>query len=346
MSTYGFPSTVSIGDLANVYSNSTSFITKLAVGDGSVASINGGTPAGGGQVAMFIGKGSNNNNGFFLSFNHYTDQNAVNYFRIAGYGHQTDAVGLSVQSQGNVGIGTTNPGSLLTVQNATASTGQTYLAQFSNVSSGICYIVDPGSTKQVSIGWNAGSSVIYTGRSVTAGRSISAAGTINASGADYAEYMFKSGNFTINKGDIIGINSNGLLTNIFSESITFVVKTTNPSYVGGDSWGTEENIGLKKPEPVNEDDPKYSDYQTDLNNFNTKYEAARMMVDRIAFSGQVPVNVLGATPGQYIIPMANEDGYIAGQAVSNPTIEQYISSVGKVIKVLPDGRSYIIVKVA
>ena len=34
-------------------------------------------------------------------------------------------------------------------------------------------------------------------------------------------------------------------------------------------------------------------------------EAARQTVDRIAFAGQVPVNVTGATPGQYIIPVNN-----------------------------------------
>ena len=63
-----------------------------------------------------------------------------------------------------------------------------------------------------------------------------ASGTINASGADYAEYMTKSGNFTLAKGDVCGVNSEGKLTNVFADAISFVVKSTDPSYVGGDKW--------------------------------------------------------------------------------------------------------------
>jgi hypothetical protein len=154
----------------------------------------------------------------------------------------------------------------------------------------------------------------------TAGRSINAGGTINASGADYAEYMTKNGDFVINKGDICGIDINGKLTNVFADSVTFVVKSTNPSYVGGDTWG----IDIEDKERLEEE---------------------RIKVDRIAFAGQVPVNAIGATPGQYIIPVVNGTE-ISGIAVSSPTFEQYKISVGKVIAIDDDGRAIIIVKVA
>ena len=186
---------------------------------------------------------------------------------------------------------------------------------------------------------------MFIGKSSTVGRSINAAGTVNASGADYAEYMTKSGNFNVLKGDLVGVNSSGLLTNVFAASVSFVVKSSDPSYVGGDVWGSEETLGIKKPEAVPETDSGYSDYQAKLNLFNTAYETARALVDRVAFAGQVPVNILGATPGQYIVPFAKDDGSIGGQAVSNPTMEQYIAAVGKVIKILTDGRAAIIVKV-
>jgi hypothetical protein len=186
---------------------------------------------------------------------------------------------------------------------------------------------------------------MYIARQFSTNRSINASGTLNASGADYAEYMTKTSDFTINKGDVVGVNSQGLLTNVFTESVTFVVKTTDPSYVGGDSWGTEEALGMTKPKEVKEEEPGYAEYQTALAQFNAKLEEARARVDRIAFAGQVPVNVLGSTPGQYIVPVASENGSISGQAVSNPTMEQYMAAVGKVIKVLPDGRAQIIVKV-
>jgi hypothetical protein len=170
-------------------------------------------------------------------------------------------------------------------------------------------------------GWNGAATALYVGKVNGTGRSINAGGTINASGADYAEYMTKAGNFTVAKGDVVGIDAQGKLTNVFANAISFVVKSTDPSYVGGDTWG----VGF-------DDDAE-------------GLEAARQTVDRIAFAGQVPVNVLGASPSQYIIPV-NDNGSIKGQVVSNPTFEQYQSSVGKVIAIEADGRARIIVKVA
>jgi hypothetical protein len=170
-------------------------------------------------------------------------------------------------------------------------------------------------------GWNGAQTSLYVGSVTGTGRSINAAGTVNASGADYAEYMEKAGNFVIAKGDVCGINANGKLTNVYADAVSFVVKSTNPSYVGNDDWG--------------------GNYENDAEGL----EAARQKVDRIAFAGQVPVNVLGATPGQYIVP-ANDNGAIKGVAVSNPSFEQYQAAVGKVIAVEDDGRAKIIVKIA
>ena len=186
-------------------------------------------------------------------------------------------------------------------------------------------------------GHNTASCAVALGKHSTNNRSLNAAGTVNASGNDYAEYMIKSSNFTLAKGDICGIDANGKLTNKFSESISFVVKSTDPSYVGGDAWGTEEVLG-KKPADDSDDLPAYEE----------KYEAARKMVDRIAFSGQVPVNVTGTTPGQHIIPTAGSGDAITGvaKAEKDLSITEYMSSIGKVIGLEPDGRAKIIVKVA
>jgi hypothetical protein len=170
-------------------------------------------------------------------------------------------------------------------------------------------------------GYSTAAAGQWIGKNSSTSRSINAGGTINANGTDYAEYMEKAGEFIIAKGDICGINSNGKLTNVYSDAIAFVVKSTNPSYVGGDGWGA----GFK-------DDPE-------------GLEAARQKVDRVAFSGQVPVNVIGATPGQYIIPV-NYNNVIKGIAVTNPTFEEYQISVGKVVAIEEDGRARIIVKVA
>jgi hypothetical protein len=125
------------------------------------------------------------------------------------------------------------------------------------------------------------------------------------------------------------------LTNIFTDAKSFVVKSTDPSYVGGDTWGNIDDIGKLQLDATDEQKSEHE----------AKLEAARAKVDRIAFSGQVPCNVTGATVGDYIIPIQLENGKIGGQAVTNPTFEQYQISVGKVWKIMGDGRAWIAVKI-
>jgi hypothetical protein len=195
-------------------------------------------------------------------------------------------------------------------------------------------------------GENGADAALFVRKSPATGRSLNAAGTVNAAGLDYAEYMEKSGNFTIAKGDICGVDVNGKLTNVFAEALSFVVKSTNPSYVGGDVWGSKESLGLIKPMQPEDDaaDEEKAQYATNKTAFDAALEAARQRFDRIAFCGQVPVNVTSATAGQYIIPV-NDNGAIKGEAVSNPTFEQYQQAVGKVISVTNETPT-IIVKIA
>ena len=193
-------------------------------------------------------------------------------------------------------------------------------------------------------GPNSSAAAIKVFRHNSTLRSLNCAGTVNTGGNDYAEYMIKAGDFTIAKGDICGINSEGKLTNVFAETISFVVKSTNPSYVGGDTWDTA----------AGEEPGGYNDTRTGEEleaakvAFKEQLEVVRQTVDRIAFSGQTPVNVTGSTPGQHIIPTANSDGSISGTAKSEGdlTLAEYMSSVGKVIAIEEDGRARIIVKVA
>lgn len=250
------------------------------------------------------------------------------------------------------------------------------------------------------------------------GRSINAAGYVSTSGADYAEYMLKKyGCGVIPKGAIVGIDADGELTDKFAEAISFMVKSTNPSYVGGDTWGTEEAIGMKRPVKPMFVHPEYTgshapeelpvvpgepaadanlleiadyklalkNYQRDVDTFNAmvaqaeadhaafaaqivaeqaefdtvvipayeaelqifedKLEAARQRVDRIAYCGQTPVNVYGAKPGQYVVPVPDGTG-IAGILVDKKamTLEQYMDSVGIVQNILKDGRANVRVK--
>jgi hypothetical protein len=278
----------------------------------------------------------------------YLDSDTTIFRQSAASGNAERA---RIDSSGNLLVGTTS-GSANTIYNGGAE--GTRVLNLSGASQGCAYFsVTSGG------GENAAATAMLLKKNSSTNRSLNAAGTLNASGADYAEYMTKAGAFTIAKGDVIGIDANGKLTNVFADAVSFCVKSTDPSYVGGDVWGNEEALGLTNPEqpvkrPATEDVEAETDeefavrqaqYEADKTVFEAALETARQTVDRIAFAGQVPVNVTGATSGQYIVP-ANNNGSIKGVAVSNPTFEQYQQAVGKVIAIENDGRARIIVKIA
>ena len=171
--------------------------------------------------------------------------------------------------------------------------------------------------------YDSGTTAMKVGRHSGNQRSISAGGTLNASGSDYAEYMKKTdGCGTIAKGDVVGVDANGKLTKTFSDSISFVIKSTDPSYVGGDTWGS-----------------------VDLNLTKEQYETERQKYDRIAFSGQVPLNITGSfNVGDYVYPQANGTE-IQAVAKSTPTFEEYQLCVGKIWTTMDDGRPLVAVKI-
>ncbi|USU06284.1 hypothetical protein NF699_06385 [Sphingomonadaceae bacterium OTU29LAMAA1] len=255
-------------------------------------------------------------------------------------------------------------------------------------------------------GWSGTASAMWVGR-VNNGRSINAAGTVNASGADYAEYMVKAdGCGLIAKGDVCGVDATGRLTKSWAAAKSFVVKSTDPAYVGGDSWADHlppkpEAPGAAPvapvapiapaslpPEPVltpredGEDDESftaraaaffaasaaqdalvsehaaYNDavaafpgllaahgeahegweaakaaYEVDLPAWEADLEKARQSVDRIAFAGQVPVNIAGDyAVGDYLVATNTADGGITVWAIAEAdiTFDQYRRRLGKV----------------
>jgi len=189
-------------------------------------------------------------------------------------------------------------------------------------------------------GFSSNHGAMAVGRHTGNNRSINAGGTINASGNDYAEYMLKSsGCGTIAKGDVVGVDADGKLTKTFSAAKSFVIKSTDPSYVGGDTWWTE-----KEPEPKYTDDTK-STKTDDFKDWETRMETARGTVDRIAFSGQVPVNITGSfNVGDYVYPQVNSSG-IKAVAKASPTFEEYQLCVGKIWTTMDDGRPLVAVKI-
>ncbi|API58273.1 hypothetical protein BSL82_02270 [Tardibacter chloracetimidivorans] len=210
-------------------------------------------------------------------------------------------------------------------------------------------------------GQSSAATALAIGRNSVTSRSINAGGTINASGADYAEYVKKAlGCGTIMAGQVCGINADGELVDQFDLAHSFVIKSTDPAYVGGDTWGSEELIGARPvaPLPPPENHPLYDlklvehadlmdAYNADLAAWEAALEAERVKYDRIAFSGQVPVNHIGAIVGDYIVAIRNPDGSIGTEAwaLADMSMAQYAAAVGKVWKILDDGRAWVAVKV-
>ena len=237
--------------------------------------------------------------------------------------------------------------------------------------------------------------VLYAGKNGNTGRGIVTPGTVNTQGNDYAEYIVKSAMCdTVGKGQIVGITSSNTVTDQWRDAVMFAIKSTAPSFVGGDSWancvgprptpqagpapmqpprraGVGEQQALPGTNP-----PEYQDLVTPgdtdaewaakqaayaaamsahdaamrldaeaMAAFDAALEAERQKVDRIAIAGRVPVNVLGARPGDYIVPVQDGDG-IKGIAVREDdlTMKQYLHAVGRVISIEPDGRAYVMVK--
>ena len=246
-------------------------------------------------------------------------------------------------------------------------------------------------------GWNNAQSVMYVGKNSTTSRSINVPGTVNTMGNDYAEYIFKSllcG--IVAPGQIVGITADNKVTDKWADAVMFSIKSTAPSFVGGDSWANDvgprpsPQAGPAPTQPLRREDvitqqpvpgtnpPEFEDVVTEpgdsdeewadkqaaytaalaahniavqqdavaMATFDAALEVERQKVDRIAIAGRVPVNVQGAQPGDYIVPVQDGAG-IKGIAVHEDdlSMKQYFRAVGRVISIEPDGRAYVMVKV-
>jgi hypothetical protein len=354
---------------------------------------------------------------------------------------------IRIDNTGNLLVGETSGGSHVIAKNVTVNNGSPILQVYkagTGIPAAVFFAVGGYAA-------NSANSAIKVGNDGVTSRSISAGGTINASGADYAEYMTKADDCgVIAKGQIVGVNADGKLTDKWADAVSFLIKSTDPSYVGGDVWGTTAALGRERPEepvlafpeytgrthpgeaPVEPNAPELPEpvepqaptadadeealaaytaahdqylldaanydqvraeyeaqliawheadqlyqtalglyeldwsahqaqqqalkdefdtvtcpaYEAALAAFDAKLEEARQRVDRIAYCGQVPVNVSGATPGQYVVPAQNGTG-IKGILVdpAEMTLAQYMAAVGVVQNILPDGRANVRVKV-
>ena len=246
-------------------------------------------------------------------------------------------------------------------------------------------------------GWNNAATVLHVGKNGTTSRSINVPGTVNTMGNDYAEYIFKSPICGIvAPGQIVGITDDNKVTDKWADAVMFSIKSTAPSFVGGDTWANDvgqrpsPQAGPAPTQPLRREDvvtqqavpgtnpPEYEDVITEPGDtdeewaekqaaytvalaahniavqqdaeamaaFDAALEVERQKVDRIAIAGRVPVNVQGAQPGDYIVPVQDGTG-IKGIAVHEDDLNMklYLRAVGRVISIEPDGRAYVMVKV-
>lgn len=153
-------------------------------------------------------------------------------------------------------------------------------------------------------GESNGAAMLYVRKRDT-GRSANFAGTVNAVGSDYGEWERRALSCgPVEPGQVIGFNARGQVTDHWREAVSFGVKSTSPSFVGGDKPDVEQDHEV------------------------------------IAYCGKVPVNVWGAKPGQYIVPVQREGGGIKGVPVR---WKLWRKPVGQVRRILPDGRAEIAV---
>jgi hypothetical protein len=246
-------------------------------------------------------------------------------------------------------------------------------------------------------GWNNAATVLHVGKNGTTSRSINVPGTVNTMGNDYAEYIFKSSTCGIVvPGQIVGITADNKVTDKWADAVMFSIKSTAPSFVGGDSWASDvgprpsaqaepaptqplRRADVFTQQPVPGTNPlEFEDVVTEpgdtdeewagkqaaytaalaahniavqqdaesMATFDAALEVERQKVDRIAIAGRVPVNVQGAQPGDYIVPVQDGTG-IKGVPVHEDdlSMKQYLRAVGRVISIEPDGRAYVMVKV-
>jgi hypothetical protein len=264
----------------------------------------------------------------------------------------------------------------------TSSTVGSQLLRVEQADANICFIVTARGAG--ASGWGSPNSIVRVGSSEATGRSLNAGGTLNASGADYAEYfeVIEPLHGAVAKGDVLGVNANGFLTNVFADVVgPFLVKSTSPNLVGNDKWSRAEVIAEKygveipgdEPDDPGELDPRSESesdrsfqnratdhekqceqYQTDYAAwapikaaFDTAVEAERARWDRMALRGQVPANVQAtdADIGKHVVPGPDADGGIALAMIADAAIsfDEYRRALGRVISVGTDGRAIVLV---
>ena len=140
---------------------------------------------------------------------------------------------------GNLLLGVTSGATHTIAKALTADAGNAALVASNGTNSTAIFYSVSGA------GYNAGNAALKIGKDGTTGYSLRPGGTVASPGADYAEYrqLVPALYGAVAKGALLGYDINGLMTNVFANVVGRVLpKSTNPSYVGADTWGVEATI--------------------------------------------------------------------------------------------------------
>lgn len=355
----------------------------LTLGIGGVDSL---VHPGGFNWNISAGNGAATKEGYTLTLNAYD---------VGSNAYSADL--MSIRGSGRVYV------PLLKAGSADPSTLRHNISRGTTEAQEILYVGQDGKGPSVAIlsaglyDWSTALSVMYVGKNSTTNSSMRTGGTVSTSGNDYAEYIFKSSTCGIvSPGQIVGITADNKVTDKWADAVMFSIKSTAPSFVGGDTWASDvgqrpsPQAGPAPTQPLRREDMltqqpvpganplEYEDVVSEpgdtdeewaekqaaytaalaahniavqqdaeaMATFDAALEVERQKVDRIAIAGRVPVNVQGAQPGDYIVPVQDGAG-IKGVPVHEDdlSMKQYLRAVGRVISIEPDGRAYVMVKV-
>ncbi len=336
--------------LINQTTNPSSYVLALTGGLG--LTVGSGLDAPSSSKGIWVAKDNLTYNGFTLQYN------ASNGASLIVGNTATWAEAWRTDVSGNFALGTTSSaGARLIVVPPNSSGTRSFAFYSGDGIAGNGPLYSDTADQVHALGESSAHSATFIRKNNTTSRSVSAAGTLNASGADYAEYrqLIPSLYGLVAKGGLLGYNVAGLMTNVFADVVGRVLpKSTAPSYVGNDTWGSEAAIcaayGLAAPGSATlADGTADAGYAARLAAYESAMETERVKWDRIALCGVVPVNVMGLTTaniGQYLVPCAASDGTITATAVAKAslTLGQYIDSFGTIEQIGADGRPLVTVK--
>ncbi|HUF09223.1 MAG TPA: hypothetical protein VMO47_07885 [Rhodothermales bacterium] len=214
-----------------------------------------------------------------------------------------------IRAKGGVGIGTNNPITQLHVVESTNSgaSAANHVALIDNSSTGTSSDVlalrigraTPPEATNVFV------SFLYSGTAAGVVRGNGSGGVSYVStGADYAEFLERADpGETLEAGDVVAVNS-GKISSYSDKADRYMVITDRSAVVGN------------MPDPEREH-----------------------LFERVAFVGQVPVNVRGrVSAGDFIVPSGHSDGSARAVAPSDITIDDLDRIIGRAWESSPEMR--------